>query len=198
MKRRIISQDECISDLSDWLSLVFNAAGRAVTLFEKEIALTPPQSRSRGFEASFLNSKMIQCIQEDFPDNWKFGRYKRFILRLKGYNILFKKLNGRNFPMNIKTKSSDAIINQLQGDLFDVTNDFAAAAEPIVFFGYKKDGLGVIGDMKLVYIDENKVKWTVVEDRICKTAEIVDINKKEIREAASPRVKVTKRIARNE
>jgi hypothetical protein len=70
-KRRIISRNECINDLSVLLPLIFNAISNAIALFEEEIVLTPPQSRSRSFEASLLNSKMIQCIQENFPDDWK-------------------------------------------------------------------------------------------------------------------------------
>ena len=78
----------------------------------------------------------MQCIQKYFPVNWKFGKYKRFILRVNGYNVLFKKLNGKDMPMNVKTVLSDAIANQLQYSLF---NDSPEVADPIVFFGYRKD-----------------------------------------------------------
>jgi hypothetical protein len=73
MKRRIISQEECVTDLSVLLPLVFNAVDKAIALFEKEIALTPPQSRARSFEASLLNSKMIQCVQEDSRTTGSLG-----------------------------------------------------------------------------------------------------------------------------
>lgn len=43
------------------------------------------------------------------------------------------------------------------------------------FFGYKKDKFGEICDPQLVYIDENKVKWTIIE-RDFKTNNIVSIN----------------------
>jgi hypothetical protein len=62
-----------MSDIEELIFLVFDATGRAVTLYEKEVVLTPPQARCRGYEASLLNSKMIQCIQENFPEDWKFG-----------------------------------------------------------------------------------------------------------------------------
>jgi hypothetical protein len=197
MKRRIISHNECAQDLSLELPVLFNTFKIAVKMFEEEIILTPPESRGRGLEAALLNSKMIQSVQKNFPGNWKFGKYKRFILRVKGYNVLFKKLDRKNRPMNIKTRFSESIANQKQFELFD---DSFGIVEPIIFFGYKKDRFGVIGDMKLVYIDENSVGWTVTEDRIYKrkTIEISDMNKKEIREIASPRVKIAKRIAQNE
>ena len=34
-------------------------------------------------------------------------------------------------------------------------------ADPIVFFGYRKDKFGNITSPKLVYIDENHVKWVI-------------------------------------
>jgi hypothetical protein len=102
--------------------------------------------------------------------------------------------------MNIKTEHSDAIINQVQLDLFEESGDSSASAEPIVFFGYKKDRFGVIGEPKLVYIDENRIKWTIAEDCVSgdRTVEMIAANKKTIHRAASPKLKATKRIAQNE
>ena len=137
---------------------MFQAFSEAVELFEQEIVLTPLASRAKNFEASLLNSKMMQCIQKYFPDNWRFGKYRRFILRVKGYNVLFKKLNGKDMPMNVKTFLSDAIANQLQYSLFNDSNE---VIDPIVFFGYRKDRFGNIISPKLVYIDENHVKWII-------------------------------------
>ena len=119
---------------------------------------TPPEARMRGFEAHLLNVKTIQSIQQYFSRDWKTGKYGRFMLYVKGYIILFKKLNKNDMPMNIRTKMTDSIENQLQGRLFQDDEDPTA---PILFFGYKKNQFGELVDPKLVYIDENKVKWAI-------------------------------------
>lgn len=162
-KRRIISKKECLHDLKDELQTMFKAFREAVKLYEQEVVLTPPESRVKGFEASLLNSKMTQCVQKHFPSNWRFGKYRRFILRVNGFNILFKKLNKKNMPMNVRTKLVDAIANQLQLSLFD---DYPEVIDPIVFFGYQKDKVGGITNPKLVYIDENQVRWGIDEAEV--------------------------------
>uniref|UniRef100_UPI0040493FDD hypothetical protein n=1 Tax=Flavobacterium sp. TaxID=239 RepID=UPI0040493FDD len=162
-KRTIATSEGCQIDLKDQLNMMFISFTEAVRMYEKEIIQTPPQSRARAFEASLLNSKMIQSIQTNFPINWKFGRYKRFMLNLKGYIVLFKKLNGKNMPMNIKTSHTTSISNQMQTSLF---SEGLKSINPILIFGYNKDKLGNIFDPKLVYIDEEKVKWTLTEDLI--------------------------------
>ncbi len=158
VKRKLATKEGVEYDLSEYLSKLFKAFSGAVRMFEEEIVKTPPQSRARAFEASLLNSKMIQSIQEHFPKNWKFGKYKRFLLNLEGYTVLFKKLNNKNMPMNIKTSHTLAISNQMQTSLFD---NESISVDPILFFGYRKDKTGRIFDPKLVYIDENKIQWTL-------------------------------------
>lgn len=153
---------------------MFIAFTEAIELFEKEIVLTPPIARGKGFEALLLNSKMMQCVQKHFPDNWKFGKYKRFILRIKGFNVLFKKLNNKDMPMNIRTVLADAITNQLQLSLFNDSNE---VFDPIVFFGYQKDKFGNILSPKLVYIDEDKVKWIIDDKDINEQYTNITINK---------------------
>jgi hypothetical protein len=169
VKRKLASLDGCKFDLEKELPMLFKAFNEAFSSYEKEIIQTPPEARARGFEASLLNSKMIQSIQGNFPINWKFGRYKRFTLRIKGYIVLFKKFDNRGLPMNIKTKSADAISQQLSFSLFD---DSTFVAEPILFFGYRKDTLGNVLEPKLVYIDEEKVRWNITEQDIAKTKTI--------------------------
>lgn len=164
-RRRLASHDGCMVDLETELPLLFKAFHEAYGLFEEEIIQTPPEARARGFEASLLNSKMIQSIQKHFPLNCKFGKYKRFILRINGYTILFKKLGNNGMPMNIKTNHSNAISQQLSFSLFE---NASYIADPILFFGYKKDKTGEISDPQLVYIDENHIKWTVTENDITK------------------------------
>lgn len=157
-KRRLATKKGAKFDLQKELPLMFEAFSEAYKLYESEIVRTPLEARARGFEASLLNSKMIQCIQHYFPRYWKFGKYKRFTLRTNGYIILFKKLDRNNKPMNVKTKSVEAISRQLSLPLFKEAN---FVEEPILFFGYKKNGVGDISEPKLVYLDESKVEWIV-------------------------------------
>lgn len=174
-KRRLASLEGCQNDLKSELLLLFSAFYGALKNYQEEVVQTPIEARARGFEASLLNSKMIQSIQEHFPKNWKFGKYKRFTLRLNGYIILFKKFNKKGLPMNIKTKSVTAISQQLSIPLFD---DTTFVAEPILFFGYSKDSLGRIINPKLVYIDEDQVKWEINRDNIS-TTKTISIPKEE-------------------
>ena len=163
IKRRLASEQECKLDLQLELPKMFDAYHEAVSLYTIEIMQTPVLSRVISLEASLLNSKMIQCIQSHFPQNWKFGKYKRFMLRANGYTILFKKLDNKNKPMNIKTIHSTAISNQMQVTLFDNGHK---SIDPILIFGYKKNRIGGIYDPKLVYIDENEVRWMITESAV--------------------------------
>lgn len=175
-KRRLASRKECEFDLKIELPLMFDAFKKAHENYEKEIRQTPPQARARGFEASLLNSKMIQSIQETFPDHWKFGKYKRFTLRVNGYIVLFKKFNSNGLPMNISTKPVSAISNQQTLSLFD---DSSMVYEPILFFGYQKDKLGSIIEPKLIYIDEQKIKWMITEETVGAVVRYIGTNEEE-------------------
>ncbi len=181
LKRRVISKQECLNDLKITINTLFNAFKEATELYNKESLLTPIESRMRGYETSLLNSKMAQCIQKHLPHNWRFGKYKRFIINIDGYNILFKKLNKYGMPMNIRTFLSDAINNQMQYSLF---NEYEEMTAPIVYFGYQKNRFGEIINPQLVYIDEDRVKWTINEYDISKSSPIVTLNDE------SPLVKV--------
>lgn len=187
-KRRIATIKGAKFDLKSELPLMFKAFKEAYELYESEIIKTPPEARARGYEASLLNSKMIQCIQKYFPNHWKFGKYKRFTLRTNGYIILFKKLDKYDKPMNIKTKSVEAISNQLSLPLFNDTN---FVEEPILFFGYKKNRFGIISDPKLVYVDEERVKWVVTVDDI-NIDNIIDMTNKP-QKAATPLIRERKK-----
>jgi len=186
IKRRLASEQECKLDLQLELPKMFDAYHEAVSLYSTEIMQTPVLSRVISLEASLLNSKMIQCIQSRFPQNWKFGKYKRFMLRANGYTILFKKLNGNDKPMNIKTMHSTAISNQMQVTLFDNGHK---SIDPILFFGYKKNRIGGIYDPKLVYIDEDEVRWTITESAVENSLGL-NITRKATTEKVLPKVKV--------
>ncbi len=192
-KRRLASLEGCQNDLKNELLLMFSAFYGALKNYQAEVVQTPIEARARGFEASLLNSKMIQSIQEHFPKNWKFGKYKRFTLRLNGYIILFKKFNKKGLPMNIKTKSVTAISQQLSIPLFD---DTTFVAEPILFFGYSKDSFGRIINPKLVYIDEDQVKWEINRDNIS-TTKTISIPKEEKVAIPKLRTEVVKKNVSN-
>ena len=98
---------------------------------------------------------------KDFPEKAIYGKYRRLILRLKGYLILFKKLDKNGYPMNIKTNNIQSILNQnLTLDLFTESdyND-----EPILYFGYQKNRFGQFVNPQLVYIDEGDINFTITE-----------------------------------
>lgn len=162
-KRRIANEKEVKFDLKKELPPLFEAFNEALSLYESEIINTPPIARGRGMEASYLQSKMLQCIQKHFPEKWMFGKYKRFILRVGEYNVLFKKLNKYGKPMNIPTTLVQAISNQLTLPLFGSEH---STEDPILFFGYQKDRFGNIINPQLVYLDEDKVKWIITEKDI--------------------------------
>lgn len=186
IKRRTAKDSECQIDLQKELPLIFKAFKIASSAFEKEVAQTPIEARGRGFEASLLNSKMIHSIQTTFPNNWKYGKYKRFILRVNKYSILFKKLDSKNMPMNINTNFSKAISNQFTMSLFD---EGTTSIDPILFFGYKKDRLGNITEPKLIYIDDNTLQWVLTEENIdlFSTNKIVAV---ETIEKVKPKIKI--------
>jgi hypothetical protein len=161
-KRRQVSQDECLFDLKKDLPKIFKAFNKGVKKFNKVSTMFTPESKVR-FDASVLNTSIVESLQNEFSNKWKWGKYKRFILRLNDYIFLVKKLNNNNMPMNIKTKHVNTISNQLSLPMFDneVYQD-----EPILFFGYKTDRMGEIISPQIVYIDEDEVKWIISENDV--------------------------------
>jgi hypothetical protein len=164
-KRRQVSQRECLHDLKKDLPRIFKAFNRSVKKFNKVSSMFNPESKVR-FDASVLNTSIVESLQEEFSNNWKWGKYKRFILRLNDYIFLVKKLNNNNMPMNIKTKHVNTISNQLSLPMF---NSEVYQDDPILFFGYKTDRMGEIVSPQIVYIDENQVKWIISENEVTTT-----------------------------
>ena len=168
-RKRIINPKECQFDMKDALQQLFIAFHEAVEVFNLEIGKTAPQDRTRGMEASYFNSKLMQCLRTYFDTNLKRGKYGRMFLYKNGYIVLFKKLGKNGKPMNIRTKLTDSIENQLEGKLFNSDED---GSSPIIFFGYTKSRMGELIHPRLVYIDEGFVKWTIEEDQILSENEI--------------------------
>ena len=160
-KRRLINRKECLHDLHPYLIRLFPAIEKAIERYNSLIRLTPPEARLRGYEALTLNCKIAEAIQEEFPHDWKFSRYRRFALVLENYIIFFKKLDKNDMPMNIHSINDSLIKNQFQGNLFADDPD---CINPIAFFGYKVNRWRQITDLKLVYIDDGKVRWQITRD----------------------------------
>jgi hypothetical protein len=161
-KRRQVSKDECLLDLKRDLPKIFLAFNRGVKKYNKVSSMFNPESKVR-FDASVLNTSIVESLQNEFSSNWKWGKYKRFVLRLGDYIFLVKKFNNNNKPMNIKTKHVNTISNQLSLTLF---NNEVYQDDPILFFGYKVDRMGEIISPQIVYIDENQVQWIVSENDV--------------------------------
>jgi hypothetical protein len=187
-KRRQVSQDECLFDLKKDLPKIFKAFNKGVKKFNKVSTMFTPESKVR-FDASVLNTSIVESLQNEFSNKWKWGKYKRFILRLNDYIFLVKKLNNNNMPMNIKTKHVNTISNQLSLPMFDneVYQD-----EPILFFGYKTDRMGEIISPQIVYIDEDEVKWIISENDVTITETLF----KPIRQNKSVKVSIKEQLVR--
>jgi len=187
LKRRLATEKGCLMDLKEELPKFFLAFQEACESFNREVILTPIEARCRGYEASLFNSKLIQGIQKYFPNDWKYGKYKRFILNKDGYLMLFKKLNNKGMPMNVKTKVVQSINSQMMGSLF---GDVDYVEDPILYFGYKKDRLGNIISPQIVYIDESQIQWTIGKNDIFTTKEVALGNVSETK--AEPKLRRTK------
>lgn len=161
-KRRQVTKDECLHDLKKELPKLFLAFNNAVKKYNMVASMFKHESKVR-FNATVLNTAIIESLQNEFSENWKWGKYKRFILKVEDYIFLVKKMNSNNKPMNIKTQHVNTISNQLSLSLFD--NEIYQD-DPILFFGYKVDRMGEICSPQIVYIDESNVRWIVSENEV--------------------------------
>ncbi|MDT0644977.1 hypothetical protein RM553_19245 [Zunongwangia sp. F363] len=193
-KRRQVSREECLLDLKKDLPKFFMAFNKAVKKYNKVASMFNPNSKVR-FDASVLNTSIVESLQEEFSDNWKWGKYKRFILKLGDYIFLVKKFNNRNKPMNIKTKHVNTISNQLSLSLFD--ND-VYQDDPILFFGYKIDRMGEIVSPQIVYIDEDQVKWIVSENDVTTVENLFESKKTTNSVKVSVKEELVRRKASNQ
>lgn len=162
-KRKLAKKDTFVTECTEnGLVKFFYAFENAKEKFNLTMKLFPPQSRSRGFEASVFQSCLLGELQKVFPERWKFWKYKRFVITFCGHSFLFKKLNKKGMPMNIKTNANQSIINQMQTQLFDPTD----YENPIVFFGWEKSKSGDLINPHFVYIDEERIKWRLRKDEL--------------------------------
>lgn len=184
-KRRIVNQAECEQDLKEFLNSLFSSVHDGISKFRYIVNMFDPNAKVRGDNAMLLNKCIVESIQKNFEEKWIYGKYGRFILRLNGYILLFKKLNGKNKPMHTSTKLVNQILCQQQTSLFN-SDAFIEVNEPVLFVGYNMDQFSVITDVKIVYIDENKVKWIISENEMDVTSsnnhiDLRDIKNSEVR-----------------
>lgn len=193
-KRRQVSREECLLDLKKDLPKLFYAFNKAVKKYNKVASMFNPNSKVR-FDASVLNTSIVESLQEVFSDNWKWGRYKRFILKLGDYIFLVKKFNTQNKPMNIKTRHVNTISNQLSLSLF---NSEVYQDDPILFFGYKIDKMGEVFSPQIVYIDEDQVKWIVSENDVTMSENLFESKKTNNKVKVSVKEELVRRKASNQ
>ena len=191
-KRRIINKKECLFDNEESLKDIFRIVNQAIKNFNHRLSEVPLQLRVRTFEAVTLLQEIVIALSDEFSENCKFAKYKRFVLRLNGYQFLIKKLDKNNMPMNIKTKNCTFINNQVMGSLFNDDPDYHNAVEPLLYIGYKKSKFGVIGDLSVVYIDENKLQWTISEKDLNVTNNIESDQYEQSNVRIQPKVKQNK------
>lgn len=160
-KRVLAVNETCKIELKNDIQLLYKAYEEALIKTSTVLSIIPIHSRSRILEASVIQSCFAESLMKNFPEKAIYGKYKRLILRLKGYLILFKKLDKNGYPMNIKTNNIQSILNQnLTLDLFSESdyND-----EPILYFGYQKNRIGEYVNPQLIYIDEGEIKFSINE-----------------------------------
>lgn len=191
-KRGLAVFDTCKIELRDTLESLFVIFQEASYKTNEVLSAFPPQSRSRGLEAIILQSCFADCLFKDFKENAFFGKYKRLILRKEGYIILFKKLNSKGYPMNIKTGNIQSILDQNQ--VLDLFAESDYNDEPILYFGYQKDIMGQYSNPELVYIDDGKIRFTMNQNDIGLRIGMENTGEsKPISKAAIPRLKATRK-----
>lgn len=158
-KRLLADYDNCKLELSKELVLLFRTFESALASTTEDMSKYKVQFRSRTLEASIMQSYFAEYLQQNFASKAFYGRYKRLVLRANGYLILFKKLNGKGYPMNIKTMNVQSILNQNQ--VLDLFADSDYNDEPILYFGYQKNRFNEYVNPQLIYIDDNEIKFSI-------------------------------------
>lgn len=161
-KRMLADYATCTVDLKGVISKLFGTFNESLNKADRLLTQFPIGSRSRTLEASIIQSCFAECLFKNFPNNAKFGSYKRIVLNINGYLILFKKFDKHGLPMNIKTTNVRAILNQNQGSSLFAGTEYKY--EPILYFGYQKSRIGGFENPQLVYIDEGHVIFRISEN----------------------------------
>ncbi len=160
-KRVLANSEACKIELKKELRALFKTFYEAIEKANTTLSAYQPIFRARALDAMVVQSSFAEKLFTNFGESAFWGKYKRLILRVNGYLILFKKLDKKGFPMNIKTTNVQSILNQSQVlDLFAETN---YNEDPILYFGYKKDKMGNYINPQLIYIDEGKIQFSLTE-----------------------------------
>lgn len=175
-KRLLADYSNCKLELSKELGLLFKTFETALNTTNEDLLNYKVQFRSRTLEASIMQSYFAEYLQDNFANKAFYGKYKRLVLRTNGYLILFKKLNTKGYPMNIKTINVQSILNQNQVlDLF-ANSDFND--EPILYFGYQKNRFNEYVNPQLIYIDDNEIKFSISAENMDSGLYINKVNDK--------------------
>lgn len=158
-KRLLADYGNCKLELSKELALLFKTFESSLASTNKDLLNYKVQFRSRILEASIMQSYFAEYLQNNFANKAFYGKYKRLVLRTNGYLILFKKLNAKGYPMNIRTINVQSILNQNQ--VLDLFADSDYNDEPILYFGYQKNRFNEYVNPQLIYIDDNEVKFSI-------------------------------------
>ena len=158
-KRLLADYENCKLELSKDLVLLFKTFELALASTSQDLLNYKVQFRSRTLEASIMQSYFAEYLQQQFINKAFYGKYKRLVLRTNGYLILFKKLNGKGYPINIKTINVQSILNQNQ--VLDLFADSDYNDETILYFGYQKNRFNEYVNPQLIYIDNNEIKFSI-------------------------------------
>jgi hypothetical protein len=186
-KRVLAVNETCKVELKNEIQLLYKAYEEALTKSSKVLSMLPVHSRSRTLEASIIQSCFAESLIENFPEKAFFGKYRRLILRVNGYLILFKKLNKKGYPMNIKTVNVQSILNQNQ--VLDLFSESDYNDEPILYFGYQKNRFGEYVNPQLIYIDEGEVKFSIVETDVQVVLNITNRSNDDVSIEVKPKLK---------
>lgn len=186
-KRVLAVNETCKVELKNEIQLLYKAYEEALTKSSTVLSMLPVHSRSRTLEASIIQSCFAESLIENFPEKAFFGKYRRLILRVNGYLILFKKLNKKGYPMNIKTVNVQSILNQNQ--VLDLFSESDYNDEPILYFGYQKNRFGEYVNPQLIYIDEGEVKFSIVETDVQVVLNITNRSNDDVSIEVKPKLK---------
>jgi len=186
-KRVLAVNETCKVELKNEIQLLYKAYEEALTKSSTVLSMLPVHSRSRTLEASIIQSCFAESLIENFPEKAFFGKYRRLILRVNGYLILFKKLNKKGYPMNIKTVNVQSILNQNQ--VLDLFSESDYNDEPILYFGYQKNKFGEYVNPQLIYIDEGDVKFSIVETDVQAVLNITNRSNDDVSIEVKPKLK---------
>jgi hypothetical protein len=163
-KRSLANREACMIELKKELNSLFKVFFDAIGKASDALLMFSPIIRARTLEASIIQSFYTEALFEVFENKAFFGKYKRLILSVNGYLVMFKKLNSKGYPMNIKTINIQSILNQHR--MLDLFADTDYNDDPILYFGYQKNKSGAYVNPQLIYIDNGRVQFSINESDI--------------------------------